>query len=295
MKQASGEPRLRQRGAVFYPNEPGVVVAEVSLDLGFNSKWASRSASAQISSSSTTETAVVVAYFKLVFYTVSMDAPRSPSDAFADVATLDAAQRVFTASHPPAYVRSVDYGRILMVKMETSAVDTSFNLKGAFEQATQGGVTAGGGLDTKYKDIISNASFTAVALGGAETPVQIFGGGRIWAAHRCSRIGCGASSCRVRPLGGRGRPWVDSISCGFRPYARFWQSQGPEYPAVVIPLATQHYSMLQRNLVYTGVTRGKRLVVLVGQRKALAIAVKGKRTGRRWSQLQEWLVASDRL
>ena len=68
------------------------------------------------------------------------------------------------------------------------------------------------------------------------------------------------------------------------------KSQGSEYPAVVIPLSTQHYPMLQRNLVYTGVTRGKRLVVLIGQRKALAIAVKGGRTRRRWSKLREWLV-----
>jgi exodeoxyribonuclease V alpha subunit len=67
------------------------------------------------------------------------------------------------------------------------------------------------------------------------------------------------------------------------------KSQGSEYPAVVIPLSTQHYPMLQRNLVYTGVTRGKRLVVLVGQRKALAIAVKGAQTRRRWSKLGEWL------
>jgi exodeoxyribonuclease V alpha subunit len=57
---------------------------------------------------------------------------------------------------------------------------------------------------------------------------------------------------------------------------------------VVVPLTTQHYPMLQRNLVYT---RGKRLVVLVGQRKALAIAVKGSRARRRWSKLREWLVA----
>ena len=57
----------------------------------------------------------------------------------------------------------------------------------------------------------------------------------------------------------------------------------------MIPLSTQHYPMLQRNLAYTGVTRGKRLVVLVGQRKALAIAVKGTQTKRRWSKLQEWL------
>jgi exodeoxyribonuclease V alpha subunit len=66
------------------------------------------------------------------------------------------------------------------------------------------------------------------------------------------------------------------------------KSQGSEYPAVVIPLSTQH-PMLQRNLVYTGVTRGKRLVVLVGQRKALAIAVKGARARRRWSKLRDWL------
>jgi exodeoxyribonuclease V alpha subunit len=52
--------------------------------------------------------------------------------------------------------------------------------------------------------------------------------------------------------------------------------------------------MLQRNLVYTAVTRGKRLVVLIGQRKALAIAVKGARTRRRWSKLREWLIGSAR-
>jgi exodeoxyribonuclease V alpha subunit len=71
------------------------------------------------------------------------------------------------------------------------------------------------------------------------------------------------------------------------------KSQGSEYPAIVIPLTTQHYPMLQRNLVYTGVTRGKRLVVLVGQRKALAIAVKGARARMRWSKLREWLVGDD--
>jgi exodeoxyribonuclease V alpha subunit len=67
------------------------------------------------------------------------------------------------------------------------------------------------------------------------------------------------------------------------------KSQGSEYPAVVIPITTQHYVMLKRNLIYTAVTRGKRLVVLIGQRKALAMAVKGKQTERRWSKLREWL------
>ena len=67
------------------------------------------------------------------------------------------------------------------------------------------------------------------------------------------------------------------------------KSQGSEYPAVVIPLTTQHYPMLRRNLLYTGVTRGRRLVVIVGQRRAIGIAVRGGQSIRRWSKLREWL------
>jgi exodeoxyribonuclease V alpha subunit len=70
------------------------------------------------------------------------------------------------------------------------------------------------------------------------------------------------------------------------------KSQGSEYPAVVIPIMTQHYMMLARNLLYTGVTRGKRLVVLLGQRKALAIAVRNHSSRRRWSKLREHLAAA---
>ena len=70
--------------------------------------------------------------------------------------------------------------------------------------------------------------------------------------------------------------------------ASIHKSQGSEYPAVVIPVMTQHYAMLQRNLLYTGVTRGKRLVVLVGQKKAVAIAVRNVSGRRRWSKLSEW-------
>jgi exodeoxyribonuclease V alpha subunit len=73
--------------------------------------------------------------------------------------------------------------------------------------------------------------------------------------------------------------------------ATIHKSQGSEYPAIVIPVLTQHYTMLQRNLLYTGVTRGKRLVVLVGQKKAVAIAVKNVSGRRRWSKLNEWLAA----
>lgn len=71
--------------------------------------------------------------------------------------------------------------------------------------------------------------------------------------------------------------------------ATIHKSQGSEYPAVVIPVMTQHYAMLQRNLLYTGVTRGRQLVVLVGQKKSVAIAVRNVAGRRRWSKLNEWL------
>jgi exodeoxyribonuclease V alpha subunit len=65
------------------------------------------------------------------------------------------------------------------------------------------------------------------------------------------------------------------------------KSQGSEYPAVVIPILTQHYILLQRNLLYTGVTRGKKLVVVIGTKKAMAIAIKNNRTEKRYTLLSE--------
>jgi exodeoxyribonuclease V alpha subunit len=67
------------------------------------------------------------------------------------------------------------------------------------------------------------------------------------------------------------------------------KSQGSVYPAVVIPIMTQHYMMLERNLLYTVITRGQKLVVLVGQKKAIGIAVCGNKDRRRWSKLRERL------
>jgi exodeoxyribonuclease V alpha subunit len=69
------------------------------------------------------------------------------------------------------------------------------------------------------------------------------------------------------------------------------KSQGSEYPCVVIPLHTQHFVMLQRNLLYTAVTRGKRLVVLVGTKKALGLAVRRQDTRRRCTALRRRLAA----
>ena len=72
------------------------------------------------------------------------------------------------------------------------------------------------------------------------------------------------------------------------------KSQGSEYPAVVIPILTQHYLLLQRNLVYTAITRGRKLVYLVGTKKALSIAIRNDRPRRRYSLLAPRLKTSIR-
>jgi exodeoxyribonuclease V alpha subunit len=67
------------------------------------------------------------------------------------------------------------------------------------------------------------------------------------------------------------------------------KSQGSEYPAIIVPVLTQHYMLLQRNLIYTAVTRGKRLVILIGTKKALAIGVKNDKTRKRYTFLEQRL------
>jgi exodeoxyribonuclease V alpha subunit len=82
---------------------------------------------------------------------------------------------------------------------------------------------------------------------------------------------------------------LDEISLAYA--ITIHKSQGSEFPAIVTPLAMQQYLLLQRNLVYTGITRGKKLVVLIGQRKALAMAVKNNRTENRFSGLLARMLA----
>ena len=69
------------------------------------------------------------------------------------------------------------------------------------------------------------------------------------------------------------------------------KSQGSEYPAVIIPIMMQHFVLLQRNLLYTAITRGKELVVIIGSRKALLTALKNDSPQKRLSRLADRLVA----
>ncbi len=80
---------------------------------------------------------------------------------------------------------------------------------------------------------------------------------------------------------------VDQIALAYA--ITIHKSQGSEFPAVVIPIAMEQYILLQRNLIYTGITRGRRMVVVVGQKKALGLAVRNSRVTKRYSGLLQRL------
>jgi exodeoxyribonuclease V alpha subunit len=82
-------------------------------------------------------------------------------------------------------------------------------------------------------------------------------------------------------------PELDEITLAYA--ISVHKSQGSEYPVVVMPILTQHFMLLQRNLLYTGITRGKKLVILIGTKKALAIAIKNNTPQKRYTMLRERL------
>ncbi len=107
---------------------------------------------------------------------------------------------------------------------------------------------------------------------------------------RITRLPRGGGDMRVR-FGNRELEYpITGLDALIPAYAiTVHRAQGSEYPAVLMPLTTEHFMMLRRNLLYTGITRGQRLVVLVGSHKALAMAVRNNEEARRFSGLGERL------
>lgn len=148
---------------------------QAALKLGVNAKWASGNASAQLDVSHDSDTQTLMAFYKQVFYTVTIDVPASPSAFFAPQVQSSQLSRVLSAEHPPAYVRSVDFGRIIMIKMTTSTAATTADVKAAFQQATQ---AASGGVDleAKYSNILKQSTFQVLAIGGGSDTAATFTG-----------------------------------------------------------------------------------------------------------------------
>jgi thiol-activated cytolysin len=171
---------------------------QLALDLGFSSKWTGGDVSSKLNVASSGEMSVAVAFFKQVFYSVVFDTPTDPSSVFAPDVDLADIKAVIDDDNPPAYVRSVDYGRIIMVKMETASSETKMSMEGALKQVTSGGVDVAGSVDGKFAQIVDNSTFTVVALGGnAEAAASITQPGDLGKLHEL--IQRGAQYTRQNP------------------------------------------------------------------------------------------------
>lgn len=140
---------------------------QLSLDIGLNSAWATGAIASQMEFESNSERRVASMVFKQVFYTVTMNTPASinPSSVFGNNVTLENIQTVIDENNPAAYVSSVNYGRIIMLRMETNNTDTSINLDAVMQYAT-GVSNTEGTVNSSYDTLLEESSISIVTIGG---------------------------------------------------------------------------------------------------------------------------------
>jgi len=149
--------------------------SQLSTDLGFNVKWASNEIKNHLNYEKKSSESTVVAFFKQIYYTVTIDLPNEPSSVFTDDVKVEDVQRATNAQNPPAYVKSVDYGRIILMRMDTKSSSSKLDLENTLKMITSGGTEFDTSSKNKYKQIADNSSVTVLVLGGgAEVAADIF-------------------------------------------------------------------------------------------------------------------------
>lgn len=139
--------------------------SQLSLDIGLNAEWATGSVASQLNYTTNTERRVASMAFRQVFYTVTMDTPSSPASVFGSDVSLSTVESLINGANPPAYVASVSYGRIIMVRMETTNMDTSIDLAAVLEYSS-GLNSAIVDVNTSYDSLLQTSSLNVVTIGG---------------------------------------------------------------------------------------------------------------------------------
>lgn len=138
---------------------------QLSLDIGLNAEWATGAIASQFEYETNTERRVASMVFKQVFYTVTIDTPSSPAAVFGSDVSLGQVQSIMTATNPPAYVASVSYGRIIMVRMESTNMNSSIDLDVVLEYSS--GLNNGTGeVNSEYDEVLQNSTINIITIGG---------------------------------------------------------------------------------------------------------------------------------
>jgi thiol-activated cytolysin len=150
----------------YYESTTTYSSEQMSLDLGVSADWVSGSSfESQFSYDTSTSKRVAAILYRQVFYDISMITPDKPSDVFDSDVDLAKVEALMGSSTPPAYVSSVSYGRIIMIRMETTSTETSVTLEAALEYASLG-KNVEADIEGKYKGILEKSTINVVTIGG---------------------------------------------------------------------------------------------------------------------------------
>ncbi|HEX9392011.1 MAG TPA: thiol-activated cytolysin family protein [Usitatibacteraceae bacterium] len=144
----------------------GFSTQQLALELGFNSKWAENEITSHMDVKNNSKRTTSMLLFKQIFYSVTMDLPQKPSQVWAPSVDLGEVRQVLNAGNPPAYIRSVDYGRIILVRMDTNSAQTSADVEGTLKYVTTGGAEFDSETKNKFEKISRESTFTVMTLGG---------------------------------------------------------------------------------------------------------------------------------
>lgn len=150
---------------------------QAAAALNVAKEWAKGEASAKLKASTDAATEVVVALFRQKYFTVSVDTPETPGSLFASDVPIEKLASLIDDTHPPGYISSVDYGRIVMVRMETAKTETTATAEAAFETRFGANGKTIADANAEYKKLFENSTFSAVVLGGAASNAAKFTGG----------------------------------------------------------------------------------------------------------------------
>lgn len=137
---------------------------QLSMDIGLNLAWADNNVAAQLQFTNNTERRVATMSFKQVFFTVTLDSPSSPAAMLGNTLTVDDVMTRITDEQPAAYVSSVSYGRIVLLRMETtySEETADVDLSAALDYSVDVNAT----FNSDYEAVLSTSTFKLLTIGG---------------------------------------------------------------------------------------------------------------------------------
>ena len=162
---------------VSYTTTKAYSESQLSLDLGFNADWADNNIKNHFKFEKKESQSTTVALFRQIFYTATIDLPSTPADVFKNSVTLKDVQNSVSQDNPPAYVKSVDYGRMVMVRMDTHTSATKADLEQTLNFVTSSGGNISADNKTKYESLATYSQFSVLVIGGgAKLSSQVFQG-----------------------------------------------------------------------------------------------------------------------